>query len=632
MIIRNKICFVYDIEVFPNFFSVTVKNTETGNSKFYEISNRKNELPDIVKLFLHKGIYFVGFNSMHYDAPVISYLILNFKRLILRPVWEVTSEIKQFSDKVINSETSASWSTYKYANLFPDLDLLAMRWSQKLRTSLKALQVTMEYKNVEEYSGDFNSHLPKEDYDKLRLYNLNDVESTEELLNRSKKDIDLRIAIEDQYHISALNKDGVNLGMEILKKYYLEATDKSWSVIKDLRSKVDEVSLKDVIFDYIEFKNPILQKVLNQLKSSVIPITNVPKDYKFEIKFEIGGVKHTYGIGGLHSENEPEIYEPSDDEMLIDSDVTSLYPSIILQNDLYPAHLGEEFLNVYRMIYNQRVTAKKEGRKIEDETLKLALNGLTGNLQSIYSWVYDPMCVFRIRINGQLMLLMLIEKVVEHGFQLIQSNTDGIFVKIDKNRYNEYMQICKDWENKTHLGLEHDQFERFYQYAINDYIGVKKGWSESHDPKLIKKKGLFIDEPILGKGLAPLIIPEALNKYFVEGISPETTIKNCTDIKKFCTFQKVDKKFEVFYGNDRVAHINRYYMSMYGKPIYKQKVDSDGKRVGSAIALCADSPVTIYNKFDDIPIENRGINYRYYISEVYKIVEKMNDKQLTLWG
>ena len=93
--------------------------------------------------------------------------------------------------------------------------------------SLKALQVTMEYRNVEEYSGDFERPLPKEEIPKLLAYNINDVESTEELLYRSKKDIDLRIAIEDQYKISALNKDGVNLGMEILKKYYLEATGKS---------------------------------------------------------------------------------------------------------------------------------------------------------------------------------------------------------------------------------------------------------------------------------------------------------------------------------------------------------------------------------------------------------------------
>jgi hypothetical protein len=180
------------------------------------------------------------------------------------------------------------------------------------------------------------------------------------------------------------------------------------------------------------------------------------------------------------------------------------------------------------------------------------------------------------------------------------------------------------------LTLAADRFERFYQYAINDYVGVKEGWSESHNKALIKKKGLFIDEPQLGKGLAPLIIPEAINKYFVEGIPPEQTIKECTDIKKFCTFQKVDKKFDVFYGGERVPHINRYYMSMYGKPIYKQKLNEQGKPFGSKIALCADSAVTIYNKFDDKPIEERGINYSYYLTEAYKIIEKLDKKQLTL--
>lgn len=136
---------------------------------------------------------------------------------------------------------------------------------------------------------------------------------------------------------------------------------------------------------------------------------------------------------------------------------------------------------------------------------------------------------------------------------------------------------------------------------------------------------------MLGKGLAPLIIPEAVNKYFVEGIAPEETIKSCKDIKKFCTFQKVDKKFEVFYGGEHVAHINRYYMSVNGQPIYKQKVGQNGVPYGSKIALCADSVVTIYNKFDDKPIEDRKIYYTYYIKEAYKIINKMEDKVYSLW-
>lgn len=299
-------------------------------------------------------------------------------------------------------------------------------------------------------------------------------------------------------------------------------------------------------------------------------------------------------------------------------------------NHLYPAHLGETFLQVYQTIYNQRVAAKKEGRKIENETLKLALNGLTGNLQSPYSWVYDPMMVFKIRINGQLMLLMLIEAVVSAGFQLIQSNTDGIFVKVDSDRFDDYLSICSEWEKKTKLKLEHDEFERFYQYAINDYLGVKKGWSESHDPKLIKTKGLFIQEPILGKGLAPMIIPEAINKYFVEGIKPEETIKNCTDIKKFCTFQKVARDFFVEFNDKPVRHINRYFMSTNGGRLIKFKLEN-GVKIRPT-NLCADSAVTIYNKFDDTSIKDRHINYRYYIHEAYKIIDKLNCQQLTLWN
>ena len=634
MIIRNKVCFVYDFEVFPNFVSVTVKNTESGKIKSYEISERRNDMPDMAKLFLHKGIYFVGFNSMHYDSPIMSYILINYKRLILKPVWEITAEIKEFSDKIIKSETSASWSQYKYANLFPDLDLLAMKWSQKLRTSLKALQVTMEYKNVEEYSGNFELPLPREDIPKLLSYNVNDVESTEELLNRCKKDIELRIAIEDEYNVSAINKDGVNLGMEILKKKYLEATGLQWFQIKDLRSPCNVISFKDIIFPCIQFKTKKMQDFFEQVKNTTIDLekeAKKKKENKFHISFELGGVEHNFSLGGMHSVNSPEIFEPGPDQSLRDWDVTSMYPSIIIEWGLYPKHLGPEFLDVYRSIREERVVAKRNGDKVKNETLKLALNGLTGNLQSPYSWVYSPESVLTLRINGQLMILMLAEAFVEAGARIINTNTDGIFVLHDNKDYQKLLDICKWWESVTKIGLEEDTFERFYQYAVNDYVGVKTGWNETHDPKFIKKKGLFIDEPVLGKGLAPLIIPESINKYFVDGIPPEETIKSCDDIKKFCTFQKVDKIFEVFYGSQRVAHINRYYMSLYGKPIYKQRIGADGKTYGPEIALCADSPVTIYNKFDDKSIEDRGINYPYYISEAYKVIEKMKDQQLSLW-
>lgn len=267
---------------------------------------------------------------------------------------------------------------------------------------------------------------------------------------------------------------------------------------------------------------------------------------------------------------------------------------------------------------------------MKNETLKLAINGLTGNLQSPFSWVYDPKAVLRIRINGQLLLLMYAESIMLAGGHIIQSNTDGLLYSVSKDKIDAVNQVKEWWETITGLELEREEFERFYQYAINDYVGVKKGWSESHNVKLIKKKGLFIDEPILGKGLAPLIVPEAINKYFVEGIDPEETIKNCNDILKFCTFQKVAKDFHVEYGGEEVRHINRYFMSTNGKRLIKYKLENGVKIRPTNI--CADSGVTLYNTFDNVLISERHINYRYYLTEVYKIITPLISKQLDLWS
>jgi len=149
-------------------------------------------------------------------------------------------------------------------------------------------------------------------------------------------------------------------------------------------------------------------------------------------------------MGGIHSVNEPEQFEPKDSQLLIDQDVTSMYPSIILQHKVYPPHLGEAFLTVYQKIKDDRVKAKHEGNKLVDKTLKLALNGLSGNLQSEHSWVYSPKTALTIRINGQLMLLMLAEALDQIGAQIIQSNTDGVFILLDKSKLNE-MQNVVNW-------------------------------------------------------------------------------------------------------------------------------------------------------------------------------------------
>ena len=650
MFIKGKTVFIYDIEIFPNLFSVAIKNTESKAKRWYQISQWRNDITEIAKLFLNSSIFWCGYNNLHYDDPLINALLINIRTLVQRPVWEINAFFKDLSDTIINSKDNnfSSWSKYKYAHLFPSLDLLAMRFSQKLRVGLKEMQVTMQYSNVEEYDGDFNLPVTFDQLESIKGYNFNDVDSTEELLNRSIKDIELRLAVEEEFGINALNKDGVNLGMEIIKTKYLEATGLQWKDIRDLRSPCDYLCFGDIIFPYIEFKTPELQQLLAELKAHCAD----PNDNTFERKFFLCGVEHTFGMGGLHSVNHPEKFEPDEDWELYDDDVASLYPSIVIQNMIYPQHLGSIFVEVYKKIRDDRIEAKRNGNKLKNETYKLAINGLTGNLQSPYSWVYDPKAVLKIRINGQLLLLMYLEALSMNGAKIIQSNTDGVLYQVHKSLIPKMNEIKEWWQHKTGLELEREEFERFYQYAINDYLGVKKGYSkkkaefekgEARNKKgelyksleeiqkdYIKQKGLFITKVSLGKGMAPMIIPEAINNYFIEGIDPKDTLYNCKDVLKFCTYQKVAKDFIVEYKDKPIRHINRYYMSTKGGRLIKYKMEN-GERIRPT-NLCADSAITIYNTFDNISISDRNINYKYYLHEIYKIIDVLDCQQLTLWS
>lgn len=627
MIIYNKVVFVYDVEVFPNLFTCTLLNTNSNKIGTYEISNRKNDLGKIISTFLNKGIIFCGYNNKYYDDPIINYIILNQQILLQKPVWDVTKDIKTLSNEIIESgDKFDSWSTYKHAHCFPSFDLLRMMFSKKLRCGLKELQVTMQYPNVQEYDGDFNRNVQDSEIDNIISYNINDVNSTNQLLLLNQKNIDLRIGIHNEYGINAMSMDGVGIGNEILKTKYLQATNKKWSEVKELRSPCNIVDLNEIILSKISFETEILQNLLSEIKPLRI---NLNKKWNKQFYFHDSLI--SMGLGGLHNLSKPEIIIPNDDECLLDIDASSLYPSLLISYEFYPQHLGKEFLNIYKQIKDERIEAKHNGNKIKNETLKLALNSVTGNMQSEYSWLYDPKSVMKIRMNGQLFLLKLAEMLINTtNCKIINYNTDGIFILIKRNMLDKSKEIIKSFEEFSLLNMEIEEFEAMYQFAINDYIAVKKGYSETKNPDLIKKKGMFIDTPILGKGLRPLIIPKAICEYFVNKTPIETTLYNSDDIRDFCTYQKVDKKFHVMYENKEVSRINRFYMSKYGSQLIKYEMDYTGKKLRPT-TLCSSSPVTLLNKFNNLSVKDKHINYLYYKNEIYKIVDALESQQLNLF-
>lgn len=658
MIIRGKVVYVYDIEVFQNIFHCSVKDTEKGTIYKFEISERKNQLKELVKFFkqvdsyikwgdfyttgleINSKVIFCGYNNLHYDNPIINYIIEYEDILLNRNVATICSSLYHMSKIITESKEDdiEAWKHWKYQIWFDTFDILTMLYSNKLRVGLKEIQVTMQYPNVQEFVCDWSKPLPLKDFDSMIEYNINDIESTSELLNRCKKDVDLRIAIEDEYGVRVLSKDGVNIGMKILTQKYLEKTGLNWWDIKDLRSPMNVIPLKDVILPFIKYNSPILQKVLEDMKNQIVS----PGRKGYENKFVFNNLRYSVGVGGIHSVNDPEIIIPKDDEILIDIDVASLYPSMLIEYEFYPKHLGKEFLEVYRQIKDERIEAKHNGDKVKNETLKLALNGLSGNLQNEHNFCYSPFAVMQIRINGQLLLLMLAEKLTQIGCRIVQANTDGLFVLLKKDIYSKVNSICREWEQLTKLTLEEDRFKAMYQYAINDYFAI------TEDNK-VKEKGIFITTVKLGKGLTPKIIPKAVINFFKNGVSVEDTIKNCTDIKDFLMSEKTGKQWHVEYMNKEQQRTNRFYASTNGGYLWKWK--DTGYKEGEVVTytepyvgehkykasarqyqnMLTASGVTLLNKFDDKPIKERKINYRYYITEAYKIIRDLKPLQLSLW-
>ena len=624
MWIRNRVVYVYDVEIFPNCFHCCCKDTETGRLYKFEISERKNQLVDLVDFFYFNPLenyfrLFCGYNNHHYDDVIINYIIDYRTKLAGLPYWKICQSLFNLSTTIVEDEDGSreKLKRWKYAHYFESMDLLTMQFSQKLRVGLKTMQVTMHYKNVYEYEGDFNQPIQVDKIDEMIAYNVNDVESTTELLNRLKEQIDLRLFIEKEHGIDCLSMDSVKMAETFLLEEYSKRSGIPKNVIKEMRSPMDYIPLKDVILPFIKYKNPKLQDVLEDMKKQIV----YSKERKsYEKKFVLSNVVYSIGVGGIHSIHTPQIFHPKDNEHIGHADVTSMYPSLLIKYKWGPRHLGKLFCDIFEGIYHERVEAKRTGQKIKNLFLKIVLNSPTGKMQQEVSWMYDPFNVFKIRINGQLILLMLVDRLLELGCEIIQVNTDGVVYRAKNSLREGIERAISEVEQITQLGFEVDEYEAFYQYAINDYFGVLANGE-------IEEKGMFITKTKLGKGLSPVVIPKAVINYFVHKIPVTETIEKDKDIRDFLMSQAVDKKFKVVHGDKPVQRINRFYASTNGPYLYKQDPRDNRDKTN----MLMKSGVTILNKFDDRPIEDRKINYRYYISEAKKVIADFTEQQLSLF-
>ena len=325
--------------------------------------------------------------------------------------------------------------------------------------------------------------------------------------------------------------------------------------------------------------------------------------------------------------------------MILDVDVTSMYPWIAIWYSLYPQHLGMTFVNVLKKLFDIRTAAKKKNKldptdkasEAVNGGLKLAMNGCVGKSNDKYSYMYDPQFNMSITVNGQLLLSMLAERIANiQDIVILQANTDGITVRIRRDKEEEFRAICKQWEEDTGLLLEDAQYKRMIIRDVNNYLAEDM---KSHP----KHKGIFEIIPkqngktAYNKNWSERIIPIALEAYYLRNIPVEQTIKNHKDIFDFCIAKKFPKpwfgRFDYIENGEKRTTIFkkniRYYISNKGSFLYK--VNSADKRESQLSVGFAVTPFNLY-----VEKEDYDINYSYYISETNKIINSINDGQLKM--
>ena len=633
MKIKERPVALYDIEVFPNCFHCLVSDSESHKKYKFEISNRKNQLEELIDFFYFKRVEHImcGYNNHHYDDIVINYMIF-FRNTMKRfDYLKICNSLYYLSKAIIESEKTENIDKikqYKYANYFYSFDLMTMLYSAAKQKSLKEVEILLGMDNVQEFEAGFDQRLLDSEIDDMIKYNENDVDATELLLNTVKDEVDLRLEVEKEWGFDALSMSNIRIGEEIL----LRQSNLKGVALEKAKSKIRRVAKienKDIILPFIQYSNPKLKEVLLDVKNATCyPCKSDKKQKNYEKKFVLSNTCYSIGEGGIHTINEPRIFKPTDDQYIGHSDVTSMYPSLAIIYKWLPVHLGKDFWNVYESLYKERVIAKRNHDELKAKAFKFALNSPIGKMQNESSWAYDPLNAYKIRMNGQLILLMLVDRLLSINCKIVQVNTDGVVYIADKANRELIDQFVHEVENITKLHFDSDDYESFYQYDVNNYFGIRKGYSQSGDPSLIEKKGKFITEIGLNNSMTPVVISKAVINYFLTKEPIDKFVKEDKNIRDFLMSQSVNREFKVEYGNKPVQRINRYYASNSGYYLMRVK---DKMYETKKESILSDVGVILLNHIDNTPIEERKINYQYYIGKAKTIVSEFINRQLTIF-
>jgi len=593
---------IIDTETYLNLFLLQMLDIKTRKIIKLQVPFNAQKLSWILHSYRT-----IGFNSIKYDMPLIWYAYLR----------QDTDEIKRLSDEIIFQNVYPKQLEKDHDfKIWPTshIDLIEVC---PLRGSLKLYGARLHAQRIQDLPFDVNAALEPWQFPVVEDYNISDLLATETLFNNLTEQLQLRTDLSREYKQDLMSKSDAQIAEAVISSELKRLTGK-WPS----KPKIDG----QLFFNYkpptfIQFLTPVLQKVLQKvcaIQYSLMDSGRLDKSAVDDLKIQIGASVYRMGSGGLHSSEKNVAIRADNEHKLLDRDVASYYPAIVLNCKLFPNHLGQSFLQVYQTIVDRRIAAKKAKNIAISECLKICINGTFGKTGSPYSVLYAPEMMIQITVTGQLALLMLIEKLELCSIPVVSANTDGILVHCPQSKEAEYRAIIAMWEQLTGFITEETEYAAIYSRDVNAYIAVKK--PKDGKPSEIKGKNLYYD-PWRGssardgywrfqKNPSTQICIEAIEKLIVEGIPIEKTIRECKDITKFVAVKNVT-------GG---AHKNGEYLGKVVRWYYADNVIGNINYINSGNKVpdtegacpCLDLP----NIFPS------DINYGWYIS---KCIEMLYD-------
>ena len=610
---------IYDIELYQNFFCVTFLNAKTEEIKVFTLYKDTNDIDKLYKFIVDKNKWLVGYNSFTFDNQILNYIYNIYGTLAFADMEDITQTLYQFAHILIESD----YRDMAYNLPFKWLDLMKLGGFMK---SLKLIGVSLKWHKLQDLPYKWNIRLDKEQAKLVIKYNLNDVLITYELYKSLLPEIRMRYEISKKYKVKAYSESRSGLANRLLEKFYHETSGIPVNEFKKLRTHRKYISFRNVIFSYIHFKTP----ELDTLYEDLMEYSYYDGQPFFNKVLYFKGKKYKSGFGGLHSVDKAAYFKASDDSELIDVDVGSMYPSIIINNRIKPEHLDSVFLLKYKEIRDLRLREKKAKNKVVADALKVTLNSTFGKMLNRNHWMYDPLAALQITVNGQLMMLMLIEELELEGIEVISANTDGIVSKVTKDKKQKYLDITQSWARKLNFTVDYTYYKKYIRKDVNNYITVKTDGD-------VKAKGVFQIDIDLMKGYDKPIESIALYNYFIKNIPIEETILNHNDIYDFCVAKKIGDDFEniIEYVQDgkivqkSLQKSVRYYVSKSGVILSKIKKVNNNR-----IQYESRQTISLFNDYKKMDNFNQyDIDYTYYIVNARKIINEIMqvNKQLSLF-